>query len=187
MVALAEADPLAASIDIQASVGMVGTAGRFPGAAVIMEAVRTSEPLPVRSLRTDGWPAEGVAIPLRGGCDVLFLGRGRAEPFDSDDVDLLCVMGRHISAVLTQGRRMDRLALLGEHAPALARNTVEEVSAAVVRIARDLFDADASGLMQIRGTTAVMQAQLGLEVEPGWSRPVEQLSGTAPCSSSGRR
>lgn len=177
VVALADADPLAASIDIQASVGMVGPVGRLPGADLIMEAVRTGEPLAVRSLRTDGWPAEGVAIPLGEGCGVLFLGRGQGEPFDSGDVDLLCVMGRHISAVLAQGRRMDRLALLGEHAPALARSTVEEVSAAVVRIARDLFDADASALMQISGTTAVMQAQVGLEVGSGWSRPVEQLSG----------
>lgn len=177
VVVLANADPLAGLIDVQASVGLIGCGGPVPGTGVIMESARTGDPSAVGFRRADGAPAEGVAIPLGDGSGVLFLGRSGVGPFDGDDVDLLCVMARHIAAVLAQGRRMDRLALLGEQAPSLARNTVEEVSAAVVRIARDLFDAEASALLQICGTTAVMSAQVGLQVDAAWRRPVDQLSG----------
>lgn len=114
VVGLATADPLGASVDVQASIGLIDSSGPLPDADLIMESVRSGQPLRGPVQRAPGRPGDGVAVPLGDGSAVLLLGRAGPDPFGGDGLDLLCVMGRHIAAVLAQGRRTDRLALLGE-------------------------------------------------------------------------
>lgn len=158
VVLLALADPKSATLRLEAAVGLGEDNCTVPDRAGLLAAATVGEPVALPS--PTGPPPDaaldalgigvGVRVPLHARGRVLAIYRCGGEAFSESDVQLLAVMGRHISRVLDQTHQLDRLAFLSAHAAELGASTEEaQVFAAAVGAIRPLLGADAGVVLRL--------------------------------------
>lgn len=120
----------------------------------------------------------GVHVGLPGGAGVLSLYRCQAAGFSAHELQLLTVMGRHLSLVLRSAWRLSQLSALADHSLRIgACHQESEVCALAVEEVLTLLRADGAALAVIDAGTARWVEARGLSqtLADDWSCPVEEL------------